>query len=102
MEAQSDNVMSQVSRAVKPGRPGEFREGKVAKAIESRTAKLPSDAFLWLAGGAVVGSLATQIFGKRHTALFIGQWAPTLLILGLYNKMVKTIGHDSAGTESEI
>ncbi len=25
---------------------------------------------------------------------FIGQWAPTLLVLGLYNKLVKVAGHD--------
>lgn len=24
----------------------------------------------------------------------MGQWAPTLLILGLYNKIVKELGHD--------
>src|SRR5512146_3008821 len=97
MEAASNIV----SEAAKPGRPGSFREGKVAKAIESRTAKIPSDAFLWMAGGAVLGSLATRIFGKKHTALFVGQWVPTLLILGLYNKMVKTVGHDAAGSETE-
>ena len=25
---------------------------------------------------------------------FVGQWAPTLLILGLYNKLVKQLGSD--------
>jgi hypothetical protein len=32
------------------------REGRVAKAIESRTAKLPSDLFLWAAFGSIAGS----------------------------------------------
>jgi hypothetical protein len=32
----------------------------------------------------------------------VGQWAPTLLILGLYNTLVKQLGHDRvAGWTSE-
>jgi hypothetical protein len=31
---------------------------------------------------------------KQHASLFVGQWAPTFLMLGLYNKMVKQLGHD--------
>ena len=27
---------------------------------------------------------------------FVGQWAPTFLILGLYNKLVKQLGSDGA------
>jgi hypothetical protein len=34
--------------------------------------------------------------------VFVGQWAPTLLILGLYNKLVKQHGSDftDAGTSA--
>jgi hypothetical protein len=74
----------------------EHREGRVAKAIEDQTAKLPSDTFLWAAGGAMVGSIVLQSLGKRDAANFVGQWVPTLLILGLYNKIVKVAGHDRA------
>jgi hypothetical protein len=35
-----------------------------------------------------------QSAGRQHEALFVGQWAPTLLILGLYNKLVKVAGSD--------
>jgi len=72
----------------------EFREGDVARAIEQQTAKLPSDLFLWAAGGSIVGSILLQCTGAKHASLFVGQWAPTLLILGLYNKMVKIGGSD--------
>ena len=71
------------------------KEGPVATAIEEQTAKLPSDAFLWAAVGSIGLSLALQVMGKKETANFIGQWAPTLLILGLYNKLVKVAGHDA-------
>jgi hypothetical protein len=69
-------------------------EGPVAKTIEEQTAKLPSDTFLWMAVGAMAASATLQMTGKRHVSLFIGQWAPTFLIFGLYNKLVKQLGSD--------
>jgi hypothetical protein len=39
-------------------------------------------------------SLAFLAAGRRNIANFIGQWAPTILIMGLYNKMVKQHGSD--------
>lgn len=71
-----------------------YPEGKVAKAIEQQTAKLPSDLFLWAACGAILTSLALKSAKREHDALFVGQWAPTLLLLGVYNKIVKTHGSD--------
>jgi hypothetical protein len=70
-------------------------EGQVARAIEEQTSKLPSDTFLWAALGSIGLSLTLQMMGKKETANFVGQWAPTLLILGLYNKLVKVAGHDA-------
>lgn len=70
------------------------REGPVAEAIEEQTAKLPSDLFLWAALGSIATSLTFKLMGKNTTANFIGQWAPTFLILGMYNKIVKLEGHD--------
>lgn len=69
-------------------------EGAVARTIEEQTAKLPSDVFLWAAGASIAGSLMLKMNGKDHHALFVGQWAPTFLILGLYNKIVKVAGSD--------
>jgi hypothetical protein len=70
----------------------EHREGPVARAIESRTARIPSDVFLWAAVASMIGSAVSQATGNRHMSLFVGQWAPTLLLLGLYNKLVKVAG----------
>ena len=69
-------------------------EGEVAKTIESQTAKLPSDVFLWSAVGIMATSLALQISRQRHVSLFIGQWVAPLLLFGIYNKLVKQQGHD--------
>ena len=73
---------------------GTQTEGPVARAIEKQTAKLPSDLFLWAAGASIVGSLMLQCSGRKDESLFVGQWAPTFLILGLYNKLVKVAGSD--------
>jgi hypothetical protein len=75
-------------------------EGPVARAIESQTAKLPSDTFLWMAVGCMATSATLQMVGSKHASLFVGQWAPTLLIMGLYNKLVKQLGSDR--TENAI
>jgi len=82
----------------KQGEAQQHSEGIVARTIEEQTAKLPSDVFLWAAGASILGSLCLQSAGRRHDALFVGQWAPTLLILGLYNKLVKVAGSDRATT----
>ncbi|MEO3406823.1 hypothetical protein AAFN85_23100 [Mucilaginibacter sp. CAU 1740] len=69
-------------------------EGTVTKAIEEQTAKLPSDIFLLAALGAMGASLTLKLLQKKHTALFVGQWAAPFLLLGIYNKLVKLESHD--------
>jgi hypothetical protein len=70
-------------------------EGPVARSIENQTAKLPSDAFLWAAAASIATSATLQMMGNKQASTFVGQWAPTLLILGLYNKLVKQLGSDA-------
>lgn len=70
------------------------REGGLARPIEEVTASLPSDTFLWLALGSIAGSLALKVMDRDKDANFVGQWAPTFLLFGVYNKIVKTLGHD--------
>lgn len=69
-------------------------EGPVARTIEEQTARLPSDTFLWAAGACIGASLFLRIIGRTRDANFVGEWVPTILILGLYNKIVKLGGHD--------
>ena len=71
-----------------------FPEGKIANAIESKTAHLPSELFLIAAGGSIATALALKISGRDKDALFVGQWAAPFLLLGIYNKMVKMFGTD--------
>ena len=79
----------------------QHEEGMTAKAIEQQTAKLPSDVFLWAGVGSMVCSFFFKTRGQDGMALFVGQWAPTFLILGLYNKIVKVAGSDRMSSQFE-
>lgn len=70
------------------------KEGKVATFIEEQTAKIPSDVYLWTALGFMGISLGLLIGKQKQASQFIGALAPSLLIMGLYNKLVKLEGHD--------
>lgn len=73
---------------------GDHSEGVIARRIEQQTARLPSDFWLMAAGGSILASLAFRFSGESHKSLFVGQWAPTFLLLGIYNKMVKQHGSE--------
>jgi hypothetical protein len=77
-------------------------EGTVAKAIEDQTAKLPSDTFLWAAVASIATSATLQAMGHKQASMFVGQWAPTLLILGVYNKLVKQLGSDFSNRRTAV
>ena len=81
---------------------GSHQEGPVAETIENQTAKLPSDLFLWGAVGMMAISLVTKLAGSDHKSLFFGQWVAPLLLFGVYNKIVKTQGHDQQDNDYEI
>jgi hypothetical protein len=88
---QAENAME--NQPVTMPRP-EHREGRVARTLEQQTARIPSDAWLWAAFGSIGLSLAFELSGREKTANFVGHWAPTFLIIGLYNKLVKLQGSD--------
>jgi hypothetical protein len=74
----------------------EHREGPVARGIEQQTAKLPSDVWLWASIASMGLSMYFQFTGQEKRANFVGLWAPTMLMFGLYNKLVKLQGSDGA------
>jgi hypothetical protein len=66
-------------------------EDRGTEAVESQTAKVPSLAFLGLALGAMAASAALMATGRKQLGNFVGQWAPSILIMGLYNKLAKEV-----------
>jgi hypothetical protein len=69
-------------------------EGGTTKAIEHYTSRVPSGGFLALALGSIAVSGLLRLVGRKEDANFVGQWAPTILIMGLYNKLVKLHGSE--------
>ncbi|HZP04091.1 MAG TPA: hypothetical protein VFB43_04250 [Terracidiphilus sp.] len=74
---------------------GDAAEGQVTAAIEKCTAQMPSSAFLAFALGAMAVSAGLLFTSRKHSSLFVGQWAAPFLLLGIYNKLVKQHGSDS-------
>lgn len=71
-------------------------EGKLTTKIEERTGRVPSGVYLGLAIGSMAVSAGFMLARKRHVANFIGQWVPSILVIGLYNKVVK-LEHELLG-----
>lgn len=67
-------------------------EGSVTRMLEQQTAKVPSHWFLagWV--GSLLLGVGLEIRGKKRWSRLIGLWAPSLLLMGIYNKLVKTLG----------
>lgn len=70
----------------------EHAEGGITRMIEQETARIPSSVFLAAAVASMLASVVFEIMGNTRLSRFVGMWAPTLLITGVYNKMVKTFG----------
>jgi hypothetical protein len=67
-----------------------IREGTLTSRIEQETAKVPSINWLGLAVGSMILSATTAlIFRKRDLGNFFGLWAPSFMLIGVYNKLVK-------------
>jgi hypothetical protein len=67
-------------------------EGESTRAVEQVTARAPSQIWLWAAGAAISGSLALFLTGRRQAGIFVGLWPLTFLVVGNYNKIVKSMG----------
>ena len=66
-------------------------EDRATETVERQTAKVPSLTFLGLAVGAMAASAALVLTGRTQLGNFIGQWAPSILIMGVYNKIAKEV-----------
>jgi hypothetical protein len=91
MENMTDKFVDRIKSEKEP------KEGELTKAVESVTAQAPSITWLMLAFGSMAVSAGLAMSRNRKgLANFVGLWVPTLLIMGLYNKLVKVQGSDQA------
>jgi hypothetical protein len=80
-------------------------EDRATEMVERQTSKLPSLTFLGLALGAMAASAALVLTGRKQLGNFVGQWAPSILIMGLYNKLAKEVAvpkRDLAGSSAGV
>jgi hypothetical protein len=70
-------------------------EDRFTGAIEAQTSKIPSSGYLVAAIGSMAVSAYLKAQGNNDWSLFVGQWAPSFLLLGIYNKLVKQHGSDA-------
>ena len=75
-----------------PVRRDVHQESEITRMIEQQAARISSHWFLVGALGSMAASIAFEVAGNERMSRFVGMWAPTLLIAGVYNKLVKTVG----------
>ncbi|MCM2322132.1 MAG: hypothetical protein NDJ90_02610 [Oligoflexia bacterium] len=82
-----ESAKNAVSNKLSESKP---TEGRLTEKIEQQTAKIPSLGYLGLAVGSMAASALLAVFSnKKEYANFVGLWAPSFLLLGIYNKLVK-------------
>ncbi len=59
---------------------------RVSRGIRERVERMSPRTLVAGAALSVGASLLLRIVGRKQDALFVGEWAPTLLLLGLYVK----------------
>ncbi len=50
---------------------------------------LPSGVYYGGVFGSILLSVGLYLSGRREAGIFVGLWAPTILNLGLYNKLLR-------------
>ena len=53
------------------------------------TDQVPQQVWYWAAIGSILVSAVLKLLGKDNWSLFVGQWPPTFLILGVFHKLVR-------------
>lgn len=60
----------------------------MSNSIALQRANRNSDTFLWASLLSVALSLGLQAAGQKDKANFVAHWAPTLLLFGVYDRIV--------------
>ena len=53
------------------------------------TDQVPEQVWYWSAIGSILVSAVLKLLGKDNWSLFVGQWPPTFLILGVFHKVLR-------------
>jgi len=89
-----EDIRSRVGDKLESIQQRSGQEGELTRKIESVTSAMPSSTWLLFAGASMLGSLGLKAMRRDQAANFVGQWVPTFLLLGIYNKLVKIAGSE--------
>lgn len=92
MDVNPASEVSEKEYAAPPVVRAEHLEGSFTRLLEQQTAKVPSHVFLFASLCSMAVSLGLELGGRERTARFVGLWVTPLLVMGVYNKLVKTLG----------
>ena len=53
------------------------------------TDQVPEEVWYWAALSSIIVSATLFLIGKRDWSTFVGQWAPTFLLFGLFHKVLR-------------
>jgi hypothetical protein len=92
LEANPASASSARSYEAAPVLRAEHKESSLARLVEHQTAKIPSEVFLVAALGSMTVSLLGELTGRPRLSRLVGMWPGPLLVMGVYNKLVKMFG----------
>lgn len=65
----------------------------MAKSVQGQyfgvTDRVPEQTWYWASLGSILSSMVLFFARKREMSIFVGQWAPTFLLFGLFHKLLK-------------
>ncbi len=83
-----DEMQNNPTEALRQGK------AKVDRFAEKASGIAPSNAFVLAALASIAVSAYLQVSGRRQWSLFVGHWAPSFLLFGIFNKLTKKMGSD--------
>lgn len=92
LEVNPASVKSEEVYEPSPVVRNDHADDSLTRFIEQQTAKFPSSFFLFAALGSMALSATFELSGRERASRFVGMWAPALLTMGVYNKVIKLLG----------
>lgn len=78
---------------------GRKDEGRATQMVERTTSRVPFAGYFAIAVGSIAVSAGLFFSNRKDLAIFVGHWAPTILVLAAHRKLVQ-IEHELRSTGS--
>jgi len=88
---EEQRIAEETGRAVRRGRR-RLAEKEPTRAAMEVQEMIPSAVYAYAAGASILASLALFLRKEKDWSLFVAQWAPTILLMGIFYKLMKPSG----------